>query len=188
MARIGHGKAAHFGAVRVSMPGEIECGDSWRLARDGELTAAMVVDGLGHGPLAAQAANCSTAAFSEAPFDAPRALIERMHRNLGGTRGAAAACASVNPQGLLCYAGVGNISASVVMADTAQGLASHNGTLGVRNAAAAGIRVPARAAVAHRDAFRRRLSALEPGAQARPDAAPPGNHRRGAVPGSRPRP
>jgi anti-sigma regulatory factor (Ser/Thr protein kinase) len=132
MARIGHGTAAHFGAVSVSMPGEIECGDSWRLARDGELTAAMVVDGLGHGPLAAQAASCSTRAFSDAPFDAPRALIERMHRSLAGTRGAAAACASVNSQGLLCYAGVGNISASVVMADTTQGLASHNGTLGVR--------------------------------------------------------
>jgi anti-sigma regulatory factor (Ser/Thr protein kinase) len=132
MARIGQGTAAHFGAVSVSMPGETECGDSWRLARDGELTAAMVVDGLGHGILAAQAANCSTMAFSDAPFDAPRAVIERMHRSLAGTRGAAAACANVDPRGLLCYAGVGNISASVVMADSTQGLASHNGTLGVR--------------------------------------------------------
>ena len=33
--------------------------------------------------------------------------------------------------GRLCYAGVGNISASMITVEKSQGLASHNGTLGV---------------------------------------------------------
>jgi len=132
MARVGARAAVRFGAVSVPLAGELECGDSWRLATNGDITAALVVDGLGHGPLAAQAAQCSTRAFGETPFDAPKILIERMHRSLAGTRGAAAACAHIDAQGQLSYAGVGNISASMVTPTKSQGLASHNGTLGLR--------------------------------------------------------
>lgn len=131
LARVGSSAAARFGAVSVTMRGESECGDSWRLAIGDGMTAAIVVDGLGHGPLAAVAAQRSTAAFGEAPFDAPREVIERSHRHMSGTRGAAAACANIDPKGLLRYAGVGNISGSMVTADKSQGLASHNGTLGL---------------------------------------------------------
>jgi hypothetical protein len=132
MARVGARAAGRFGAVSVPVAGESECGDSWRLATDGTITAALVVDGLGHGPLAAQAAHCSTATFGETPFDAPKVLIERMHRSLAGTRGAAAACAHIDAQGQLSYAGVGNISAALITYAKSQGLASHNGTLGLR--------------------------------------------------------
>jgi len=132
MARVGVRAAGRFGAVSVPVAGESECGDSWRLATDGHITAALVVDGLGHGPLAAQAAHCSTTTFGETPFDAPKVLIERMHRSLAGTRGAAAACAHVDAQGQLSYAGVGNISAALITFAKSQGLASHNGTLGLR--------------------------------------------------------
>lgn len=132
MARVGARAAGRFGAVSVPVAGESECGDSWRLATDGHITAALVVDGLGHGPLAAQAAHCSTSMFGETPFDAPKLLIERMHRSLAGTRGAAAACARTDAQGQLSYAGVGNISAALITYEKSQGLASHNGTLGLR--------------------------------------------------------
>ncbi len=132
MARVGARAAVRFGAVSVPVTGERECGDSWRLATEGDITAALVVDGLGHGPLAAQAAQCSTRTFGETPFDAPKLLIERMHRSLAGTRGAAAACVLIDAQGQLSYAGVGNISASLISFAKSQGLASHNGTLGLR--------------------------------------------------------
>jgi anti-sigma regulatory factor (Ser/Thr protein kinase) len=132
MARVGARAAVRFGAVSVPVTGERECGDSWRLATEGDITAALVVDGLGHGPLAAQAAQCSTRTFGETPFDAPKLLIERMHRSLAGTRGAAAACVLIDAQGQLSYAGVGNISASLISFEKSQGLASHNGTLGLR--------------------------------------------------------
>jgi anti-sigma regulatory factor (Ser/Thr protein kinase) len=132
MARVGARAAVRFGAVSVPMAGERECGDSWRLAMQGDITAALVVDGLGHGPLAAQAAQCSTKAFEETPLDAPKVLMERMHRSLAGTRGAAAACAHVDAQGQLSYAGVGNISGALITYEKSQGLSSHNGTLGLR--------------------------------------------------------
>ena len=132
MARVGARAAGRFGAVSVPVAGERECGDSWRLAMQGGITAALVVDGLGHGTLAAQAALCSTKAFEDTPFEAPKALIERMHRSLVGTRGAAAACAHVDGLGNLSYAGVGNISAVLITYAKSQGLSSHNGTLGLR--------------------------------------------------------
>jgi anti-sigma regulatory factor (Ser/Thr protein kinase) len=132
MARIGSLCSQRFGAVSISMPGELICGDRWQLAADGEQMAAIVIDGLGHGPLAAEAAICSAKAFLQAPFDPPHSVIERAHRSMVGTRGAAAACMRTDRQGRVCYAGVGNIAGSMISAEKSQGLASHNGTLGVR--------------------------------------------------------
>lgn len=132
MARVGAQVAQRFGAVSVTIPGETECGDRWRLATDGRHTAAIMIDGLGHGPLAAEAALCSVKVFLQAPFDAPQSVIERAHRSMVGTRGAAAACVRTDRDGRVCYAGVGNISAAMVTLHRSHGLASHNGTLGVR--------------------------------------------------------
>ncbi len=45
-----------WGAVSLARPGEDDCGDAWRVRRLGEDLSVLVVDGLGHGPLAADAA------------------------------------------------------------------------------------------------------------------------------------
>jgi hypothetical protein len=121
-----------FGAVSVALHGEIECGDSWGLATTGGMTAIMVADGLGHGPLAAQAAQLAIGSFAASPFDASRDVLERAHAVMCGTRGAAAACARIDPAGALSYAGIGNIYAALVTDDSSRGLVSHNGTLGLR--------------------------------------------------------
>ncbi|MGA8709354.1 MAG: SpoIIE family protein phosphatase [Steroidobacteraceae bacterium] len=132
MARVGVGTIPHLGAVNIAVKGEIECGDSWRLARSAGATALLVVDGLGHGTFAAQAAQAALAAFDRSPFDPPQLIMERLHRALAGTRGAAAACACIDSSGRLSYAGVGNIHGALLSADGTCGLVSHNGTLGVR--------------------------------------------------------
>src|SRR4051812_5641744 len=59
MARFGAGLATRFGAVSVPMPGEFDCGDAWHLVSNGEDTALLVVDGLGHGTFAAEAAQAA---------------------------------------------------------------------------------------------------------------------------------
>jgi hypothetical protein len=110
------------------------CGDAWRLARgrDG-LLAVVVADGLGHGPLAAEAAEAACAVFEADPFAGPRAMIEAMHGATGGTRGAAVAVARIDAAaGRLTFAGVGNISGTLMGADAEdrRGLMSHNGTVG----------------------------------------------------------
>ena len=122
-----------FGAICIAVAGEIECGDTWRIAHTGDTMAIMVVDGLGHGPLAATAARAAAAAFIETPFDSPAETMQRLHNALAGGRGAAAACAVLGSQtGRVHYSGVGNISGHVVSSQRSRGMVSHNGILGVQ--------------------------------------------------------
>jgi hypothetical protein len=44
--------------------GEIDCGDAWHLVSNGEHTAVIMVDGLGHGSFAAQAAQVGIESFT----------------------------------------------------------------------------------------------------------------------------
>ncbi|HEV2702954.1 MAG TPA: ATP-binding protein [Steroidobacteraceae bacterium] len=131
MSRVGPGAAARFGAISLAVSGETECGDGWALAENSDFMSLMLVDGLGHGALAAAAAECAQRAFAEAPDDTPQTLLQRAHRALTGTRGAAAAVARLGANGSLSYAGVGNITGYLVGQQQSQGLVSHNGTLGL---------------------------------------------------------
>ncbi len=124
-------QGARFGAVSIPIDGEVECGDGWRLAMRGGDAAIMVVDGLGHGSLAATAARVALTAFESSPFDTPREVIERAHRASAGGRGAAAACATLASDGAVNYAGLGNIGGCLVSSERSQGMVSHGGTLGV---------------------------------------------------------
>jgi anti-sigma regulatory factor (Ser/Thr protein kinase) len=130
-ARCAQGNQIRIGAINVPIAGESECGDTWRVAIEGGTIAMMVADGLGHGTLAAQAAQCVAAAFESSPFDGPSELLVRAHRAAAGSRGAAAACARLGANGEVLYAGVGNISGFLVSAERVQGMVSHGGTLGL---------------------------------------------------------
>jgi anti-sigma regulatory factor (Ser/Thr protein kinase) len=122
-----------FGAVCIAVSGEIECGDTWRVAEVGPLICVLVAVGRGHGPLAASAAQAAAAVFAQRPFETPSVAMQNLHRALGGTRGAAAACARLHRAELrVDYAGVGNIAGSVVTRERSRGMVSHNGTLGVQ--------------------------------------------------------
>jgi anti-sigma regulatory factor (Ser/Thr protein kinase) len=122
-----------FGGVCIALAGETECGDTWRIAGNSERVVMMVVDGLGHGPLAASAAQAAASAFAKRPFDPPSEEIEHLHVALSGGRGAAAACAMLNLEdSKVTYAGVGNISGSLVSGEKSRGMISHNGILGVQ--------------------------------------------------------
>ena len=132
MARFGAKSNLRFGAVSVSMPGEIECGDAWHVVTDANGTAVMVVDGLGHGTFAAEAARACVASFVGSPGDAPRDVLQRANRSMSKTRGGSAAVARFS-NGSLAYAGVGNISGHLVSHDDSQGLVSYNGTLGMNH-------------------------------------------------------
>ena len=122
-----------LGVICLAMAGEIESGDSWGIADNGQFISILVADGLGHGPLAANASKAAVAAFIENPFDRPESAMRALHSAASGTRGTAAACARMNIAELtLEYAGVGNISGAVVTDGRSRGLASHNGTLGLQ--------------------------------------------------------
>jgi anti-sigma regulatory factor (Ser/Thr protein kinase) len=119
------------GAVSIAAPHEQVCGDAWSVTeRDGGL-AVMVADGLGHGPLAAEAAQRAIATFTSDPFAAASQVLERAHLAVRGSRGAAVACVQVTADGAVRHAGMGNVETSLVSSTGRRGLASQNGTIGV---------------------------------------------------------
>lgn len=120
-----------IGVVSVPVKGEEICGDGWGAKKIAESMLLMVVDGLGHGVLAAEAAHEAQKTFSESRGDSPTPILQDAHDRLKKTRGAAMAVASLNfEKQRLSYAGVGNIAGSVVTPDSMRGMASHNGTVG----------------------------------------------------------
>lgn len=132
VSRIGPGKAGDFGGISIAVQGEIRCGDCWSLAMEPARFSGIVIDGLGHGDSAADAAEAGAQSFAASPFDSPNMLLERVHQRLQGSRGAAGACVQRTAEGRLFFAGIGNISARAVGRGVTQGLTSHNGILGVQ--------------------------------------------------------
>jgi hypothetical protein len=136
MARFGKGGALRYGAVSVALEGEIDCGDAWYLVPADDGAALMVVDGLGHGTFAAEAAQTGLSAFMAEPFGLPQDTMNRANAAMSKTRGGAAACALVRGD-KVSYSGIGNISGYLVSPGRSQGLVSHNGTLGLQQRRAA---------------------------------------------------
>jgi len=130
MARFGTAPETRYGAVSIALEGEIECGDAWSVERNSNGLALFVVDGLGHGTFAAEAARAGVRAFASAPMSEPRDVMVRANGLMSKTRGGAAACARVVGD-RVDYAGVGNISGSLISAGHSQGMVSQNGTLGL---------------------------------------------------------
>ncbi|MFY1687356.1 SpoIIE family protein phosphatase [Plantactinospora sp. WMMB782] len=113
------------------MSGEQSCGDGFAVRTAEGRRQVLVCDGLGHGPLAAVAARAAVHAFHLAPAAPPAAVLEHLHRAISHTRGAAAAVAELDPTaGLLRYAGLGNISGTVLHDDDRRGLVSMPGIVG----------------------------------------------------------
>ena len=130
MARFGSTLGIRYGAVTVALEGEIECGDAWSLRQDSQGFALFVVDGLGHGTFAAEAARVAVGAFEASPFSPPQDIMVRANGLMSKTRGGAGASALVVGD-KVSYAGVGNISGVLISHGKSQGLMSHNGTLGL---------------------------------------------------------
>ena len=130
MARFGASPATRYGAVCVAMPGEIDCGDAWHLVSNGSETAVIVVDGLGHGTFAAEAAQAGVAAFASSPFVPPQQVMALVSTAMARTRGGAAASALLRGREV-SYAGIGNIGGTLASREKSQGLVSHSGTLGM---------------------------------------------------------
>jgi anti-sigma regulatory factor (Ser/Thr protein kinase) len=118
--------------MALPYPGERVCGDSWCFDQKADRTIAVIVDGLGHGLGAADAANEAIQTFRGRASMGPADILSYMHDALKKTRGAVAGLVEIVPaQHRLTFAGIGNASASLIGRDTSQNLVSHNGTLGV---------------------------------------------------------
>jgi anti-sigma regulatory factor (Ser/Thr protein kinase) len=118
-------------AVAAPYPGEAVCGDAWAVARRPDGGMLLVADGLGHGPNAHAAAREAVRLFQESRRPEPAAVVEALHAGLRATRGAAVAVAGIDlARGLVRYAGIGNISGSILWRGGTRSLVSHNGIAG----------------------------------------------------------
>ena len=128
------GRARHFdvGVVRVAKQGEVACGDDWGIAVDERGRAMVAVaDGLGHGQSAADASRRAVDVAVDRSSDQPAMIVAQVHAALRSTRGAALAIAELEMTGTsVRYAGLGNISASLVSPSESKSLVSYGGIAG----------------------------------------------------------
>ena len=123
----------YVGAVCVPVKGERRCGDLWQAGEFGGRFLATVVDGLGHGAEAAEAAVEAVRIFDANRDRGPCYILERAHDALRKTRGAAMSIVErALDRGAVRFGGIGNVGASLVSGEKTQSMVSHNGTLGAQ--------------------------------------------------------
>ncbi|SEB86215.1 SpoIIE family protein phosphatase [Terriglobus roseus] len=123
--------ASQVGVVSIPVKGETKCGDGYVLHLDGRRSLYMVVDGLGHGAGANEAALEAMATVRQYSGDTAAELLLRSHEALKKTRGAAMSVAIVDHERKICtYAGVGNVTGVLIAGSSSRTMVSQNGTLG----------------------------------------------------------
>jgi anti-sigma regulatory factor (Ser/Thr protein kinase) len=115
--------------VTRPMTGESECGDNYAAAATAASVTGVLCDGLGHGPLAATASAEAVAAVLEDTAPEPAALLERAHKRMGHTRGGAIGIVQVTGASVL-FAGLGNITATILDGGVRKGMLSVPGIVG----------------------------------------------------------
>ncbi|MEU5266358.1 SpoIIE family protein phosphatase [Amycolatopsis sp. NPDC021455] len=122
-------RAGSVGHFRLPRDGEEHCGDAVALADVTGSRTAVVADGLGHGPDAAEAADAALRVFTENPDRPLPHQLTNMHRALRTTRGAAVALVRIAPRRLE-FCGVGNVSGASVGGGPSRLLLSTPGVVG----------------------------------------------------------
>ena len=121
------------GVTQHSLHDDPACGDVWELAIKGSRLSILMIDGLGHGPDAEDAAMAGARAFNREPFAGPDLLLEEIHHDMQGTRGGALAIAQFDSTSeKLRFIGIGNIGATLIGEERPRGLASHPGIVGLQ--------------------------------------------------------
>jgi hypothetical protein len=117
--------------VTAICPGETVLGDGWRIDRGDAVSRLFVVDGTGHGPLAAEAAEAALKLFTQHAEQPPAVAIDLLHRGLASGRGGAIAIAAIDHAARqVRYAGLGNIAGVLVDGDQVRHMVSMNGVAG----------------------------------------------------------
>lgn len=120
-----------IGALSLALAGEDESGDGWAVSLDARGANLLGVDGLGHGPIAAEAALAAIESLEQSPSAEPARVMDNAHKVMRATRGAAMAAARIDfDRDEVRFAGIGNIGACVYDDGVRRQLVSHNGIVG----------------------------------------------------------
>jgi anti-sigma regulatory factor (Ser/Thr protein kinase) len=130
-AASGAGQTFDLGVITVPKDGEEVSGDGWGVREVPGGIQLLVVDGLGHGLLASEAASLAVKAFRTTSGRAPVDVLRALHSPLRGTRGATVGVATIDTSsGVVTYGGIGNIAAAIYGPGSPRRLVSINGTVG----------------------------------------------------------
>ena len=99
-----------LGVAGVPLPGQSICGDQYVYETFASGVLLAVVDGIGHGPEAAAAAEAACVILRAHAADPVIALAERCHNSLRFTRGVVMSLAAFDlKHNLLTWLGIGNV-------------------------------------------------------------------------------
>jgi phosphoserine phosphatase RsbX len=111
-----------YGVAKFVLPSQGESGDHHliRCNQNGVLIA--VIDGIGHGEEAANAAKMAASFLTSAVDEPIISLVEQCHDKLRLTRGVVSSLASIDPiHGMMTWLGVGNVQGVLVRTDAKKG-------------------------------------------------------------------
>ncbi len=121
-----------WGVVCVPKREEEVCGDAWAVTPGQGRNTILIVDGVGHGVHAFDAAQEALRAFWKHAGEPPESILRALDGKLRETRGAVAGVAEIDwDKRELRWAGAGNIAGTLVPVEgKASSLVSHSGTVG----------------------------------------------------------
>jgi anti-sigma regulatory factor (Ser/Thr protein kinase) len=127
-----HPRQLVMGGRATPKTGETESGDGYGHVDAGRWQRVCLIDGLGHGILAATAAAEAIRSFKACrDSDTASAVLMKAHEALKHTRGAVMAVAVIDIEtGNVSFSGIGNIIAATLHADQIQHMASSPGIVG----------------------------------------------------------
>jgi len=95
--------------------GQVESGDRCLVKKTAQGILIGVIDGIGHGKEAAEAAQTALEIINLDPKDSVIALVQRVHEGLRATRGVVMTLSLVNPEyDTVTWLGVGNVQGSLL--------------------------------------------------------------------------
>lgn len=120
-----------IGIVSLPKRGEEVSGDGWFVEQWENRSILSCIDGLGHGILAEEVTRAAIDVIRDMREESPGVIMEKLHRELRHSRGAAIAIADFRfEKQELRFCGVGNISARLVSEGITHFFPSNQGTIG----------------------------------------------------------
>lgn len=115
-----------LGVAGLAMEGYAESGDRHIVQHFPDRLLIAAIDGVGHGPEAAAAANAACRVAESNARENVISVVRRCHERLKGTRGVAMSLAEFDlTDGLLTWLGVGNVRGILLSADGVRGREEH---------------------------------------------------------------
>jgi len=124
-------RSMEWGGLNLVYPGELVSGDDYAYFDSPDFSVVTVVDGIGHGNAAHEAAQLAVKTFCNSVDQSSQEILSLVHKALVGSRGAAVAIARIDHvKNELTYSALGNIAGQILLPETSQSLMSLDGIAG----------------------------------------------------------